>query len=59
MIGPEVSAKIEFCLLDMWKPYLGVIRDKCSRPSTSSTDFTLSPREQGAEDDIRAGEADA
>jgi transposase len=24
MIGPEVSAKIEFVCSDMWKPYLGV-----------------------------------
>jgi transposase len=26
MIGPEVSAKIEFVCSEMWKPYLGVIR---------------------------------
>ena len=31
MIGPEVSAKIEFVCSDMWKPYLGVIRAKCSQ----------------------------
>ena len=31
MIGPEVSAKIEFVCSDMWKPYLGVIREKCSQ----------------------------
>jgi transposase len=31
MIGPELSAKIEFVCSDMWKPYLGVIRDKCSQ----------------------------
>jgi transposase len=24
MIGPDVSAKIEFVCSDMWKPYLGV-----------------------------------
>jgi hypothetical protein len=30
MIGPEVSAKIEFVYSDMWKPYLGVIREKCA-----------------------------
>src|SRR6185436_15291931 len=31
MIGPEVSAKIEFVCSDMWKPYLGVIREMCSQ----------------------------
>jgi transposase len=31
MIGPEVSAKIEFVCSDMWKPYLRVIREKCSQ----------------------------
>ncbi len=31
MIGPEVAAKIEFVCSDMWNPYLGVIREKCSQ----------------------------
>jgi len=57
MIGPEVSAKIEFVCSDMWKPYLGVIRDKCSQASTSSTDFHIVAKVNKALDDIRAGEA--
>ena len=31
IIGPEVSAKIGFICSDMWKPYLSVIREKCSQ----------------------------
>ena len=31
MIGPEVAAQIEFVCSDMWKPYLGVVREKCSQ----------------------------
>ena len=44
MIGPEVSEKIEFVCSDMWKPYLGVIREKCPWPSIFSTASTWSPR---------------
>jgi transposase len=29
MIGPGVSAKIEFVCSDMWKPYLGVCQGFC------------------------------
>ena len=31
MIGPELSSKIEFVSLDMRKPYLRLIREKCSQ----------------------------
>jgi transposase len=30
MIGADLSAKIEFVCSDMWKPYLRVIRERCS-----------------------------
>ena len=30
MIGPDVSAQIELVGSDRWKPYWGVIREKCS-----------------------------
>ena len=31
LIGPEMSAKIEFVCSDMWEPYLGVIGEECSQ----------------------------
>jgi transposase len=31
MLGAELSSKIEFVCSDMWKPYLRVIREKCSQ----------------------------
>ena len=31
MIGPELSAQIEFVCSDMWKPYLRVTREKCGQ----------------------------
>ncbi len=31
MIGEELTGKIEFVCSDMWKPYLRVIREKCSQ----------------------------
>jgi transposase len=30
MIGDEIASKIVFVCSDMWKPYLTVIREKCS-----------------------------
>jgi len=35
LIGPEVSAKIEFVCSDMWKAYLGVIRPPSRQPETA------------------------
>ena len=40
MIGPEVAAKIGFVCSDMWKPYLGVIRETCL-PSNRTRPLSL------------------
>jgi len=57
MIGPEVSAKIEFVCSDMWKPYLGVIREKCSHALNILDRFHIVAKVNKALDDIRASEA--
>ena len=57
MIGPEVSAKIEFVCSDMWKPNLGVIRDKCSQALNILDRFHIVAKVNKALDDIRAAEA--
>jgi transposase len=57
MIGPEVSAKIEFVCSDMWKPYLGVIREKCSQALNILDRFHIVAKVNEAIDDVRAAEA--
>jgi len=57
MIGPEVSAKIEFVCSDMWKPYLGVIREKCSQALNILDRFHIVAKVNQALDDIRSAEA--
>src|ERR1019366_6229407 len=57
MIGPEVSARIEFVCSDMWKPYLGVIREKCSQALNILDRFHIVAKVNKARDDIRAAEA--
>ena len=44
-IGEELAGRIEFVCLDMWQPYLTVIRERdAAKPSTFSIASTLSPR---------------
>ena len=57
MIGPEVSARIEFVCSDMWKPYLGVIREMCSQALNILDRFHIVAKVNEALDDIRAAEA--
>ncbi len=57
LIGPEVSAKIEFVCSDMWKPYLGVIREKCSQALNILDRFHIVAKVNKALDDIRSAEA--
>ena len=57
LIGPEVSAKIEFVCSDMWKPYLGVIREMCSQALNILDRFHIVAKVNEALDDIRAAEA--
>ena len=57
MIGPELSAKIEFVCSDMWKPYLKVIREQCGQALHVLDRFHIVKKLQEAVDDVRAAEA--
>ncbi len=57
MIGPELSAKIEFVCSDMWKPYLRVIREKCSQALHILDRFHIVAKVNKAVDDVRSAEA--
>jgi transposase len=57
MIGPELSGKIEFVCSDMWKPYLRVIREKCSQALNILDRFHLVAKVNKAVDDVRSAEA--
>jgi len=57
MIGPEVASKIEFVCSDMWKPYLKVIREKCSHALHVLDRFHIVAKMNDALDDVRAEEA--
>jgi transposase len=57
MIGPELSSKIEFVCSDMWKPYLNVIREKCSQALHILDRFHIVAKMNKALDEVRAAEA--
>ena len=57
MIGPELSAQIEFVCSDMWKPYLRVIRERCSQALHILDRFHIVAKLNDAVDEVRAAEA--
>jgi len=57
MIGPELSSQIEFVCSDMWKPYLRVIREKCSQALHILDRFHIVAKMNNALDEVRASEA--
>jgi transposase len=57
MIGPELSSQIEFVCSDMWKPYLRVIREKCSQALHILDRFHIVAKMNKALDEVRASEA--
>ena len=57
MLGPEISAQIEYVCSDMWKPYLRVIREKCSKALNILDRFHIVAKVNEAVDDVRAAEA--
>ena len=57
MLGPERSAQIQFVCSDMWKPYLKVIREKCSQALHILDRFHIVAKMNEALDDVRAAEA--
>ena len=57
MIGPEVSAGIDYVCSDMWKPYLRVIREKCGQAVHILDRFHIVAKMNDALDKVRAEEA--
>ena len=57
MIGDEMASKIEFVCSDMWKPYLKVIREKCTQALHVLDRFHIVAKMNDAVDDVRAEEA--
>jgi len=57
MIGDEVASKIVFVCSDMWKPYLKVIREKCSAALHILDRFHIVAKMNKALDEVRAAEA--
>jgi len=57
MLGLELSRQIEFVCSDMWKPYLRVIREKCSQALHILDRFHIVAKMNEALDDVRAAEA--
>lgn len=57
MLGPERSTQIQFVCSDMWKPYLKVIREKCSQALHILDRFHVVAKMNEALDDVRAAEA--
>ena len=57
MIGEDLSSQIEFVCSDMWKPYLRVIREKCSQALHILDRFHIVAKMNQALDDVRAAES--
>ena len=57
LIGQELSSQIEFVCSDMWKPYLRVIREKCSQALHILDRFHIVAKFNDALDEVRAAEA--
>jgi transposase len=57
MIGEDLSSQIEFVCSDMWKPYLRVIREKCSQALHILDRFHIVVKMNEALDDVRAAES--
>jgi transposase len=57
MLGTELSSHIQFVCSDMWKPYLRVVRDKCSQALHILDRFHIVAKMNEALDDVRAAES--
>ena len=57
MIGEDLSGKIEFVCSDMWKPYLRVIRERCSNALNILDRFHIVAKMNDALNDVRSAEA--
>jgi transposase len=57
LIGKPLSEAIEFVCSDMWKPYLRVIRERCTNAVNILDRFHIVAKMNDALDDVRAAEA--
>jgi len=57
LLGPQRSAGIQFVCSDMWRPYLHVIRERCSQALHVLDRFHIVAKLNDALDDVRASEA--
>jgi transposase len=57
LIGKPLSESIEFVCSDMWKPYLRVIRERCTNAVNILDRFHIVAKMNEALDDVRAAEA--
>jgi transposase len=57
MLGAKASAGIEFVCSDMWRPYLKVIRERCTGALHILDRFHIVAKLNKAVDDVRASEA--
>lgn len=57
MIGTELADQIQFVCSDMWKPYLHVVRERCSQALHILDRFHIVAQLNDAVDEVRAAEA--
>lgn len=57
IIGPELSAGIEYVCSDMWKPYLKVVAERCSQAVHILDRFHIVGKMNKALDEVRSAEA--
>jgi transposase len=57
LIGEKLASQIEFVCSDMWKPYLDVIRAKCSQALHILDRFHIVAKMNKARDEVRAAES--
>lgn len=56
VIGDQLAAQIQFVCSDMWRPYLDVIREKCSQALHILDRFHIMAKMNKALDEVRAAE---
>ena len=57
LIGEKLAAQIQFVCSDMWRPYLHVVREKCSQALHILDRFHIVAQMNKALDEVRAAEA--
>jgi transposase len=57
VIGDQLASQIEYVCSDMWKPYLDVIREKCSQALHILDRFHIVAKMNKALDEVRADES--